>query len=49
MISYKRMELAIKAELLYPEEYDLDIVFESKENRKVKKNVIKKTCGWINY
>ncbi|MFD1737248.1 endonuclease MutS2 [Bacillus salitolerans] len=34
IINQKRLELYIKAEELYPEEYEMDIVFESKDNRK---------------
>jgi MutS2 family protein len=33
-ISHKRLSLHVAAKDLYPEDYDLDIVFESKENRK---------------
>lgn len=36
-INQKRLELFIRSEELYPEEYDMDIVFESKENRKKEK------------
>ena len=36
-ISHKRLTLYIEGEELYPENYDLDIVFESKENRKKRK------------
>jgi DNA mismatch repair protein MutS2 len=33
-IHKKRLTLHILSEMLYPEEYDMDIVFETKENRK---------------
>lgn len=33
-INHKRLSLHVAAKDLYPEDYDLDIVFESKENRK---------------
>ncbi|WP_432405225.1 endonuclease MutS2 [Wukongibacter sp. M2B1] len=36
-VNKKRLSLHIEAENLYPENYDLDIVFETKENRKKKK------------
>jgi len=36
-INRKRLSLHIEAEKLYPESYDLDIVFETKEKRKKKK------------
>lgn len=34
MIHKKRLKLHIQSNMLYPENYDMDIVFESKENRK---------------
>ncbi|MDD3268409.1 MAG: DNA mismatch repair protein MutS [Syntrophomonadaceae bacterium] len=36
-INHKRLNLYIEGKELYPENYDLDIVFESKENRKKRK------------
>lgn len=36
-INHKRLRLHIAGKDLYPEDYDLDIVFESKENRKKRK------------
>ncbi|MEQ8174880.1 MAG: hypothetical protein ABRQ26_07365 [Syntrophomonadaceae bacterium] len=36
-INHKRLSLHIEATDLYPEDYDLDIVLESKENRKKRK------------
>lgn len=40
-INHKRLSLYIDKKELYPEDYDFDIIFESKENRK-KKHVMKK-------
>ncbi|MHB8985979.1 MAG: endonuclease MutS2 [Eubacteriales bacterium] len=40
-VNQKRLSLYIEAEKLYPENYDLDIVLESKENRK-KRKILKK-------
>ncbi|BFH16289.1 DNA mismatch repair protein MutS [Paenibacillus melissococcoides] len=36
-INHKRLSLYIEGKELYPEDYDMDIVFESKENRKKRK------------
>ncbi|MCA1058590.1 endonuclease MutS2 [Rossellomorea aquimaris] len=33
-VKHKRLELYVSAKELYPEDYDFDIIFESKENRK---------------
>lgn len=41
-INHKRLSLHIKGENLYPEDYDLDIVLESKENRKKKHQLERK-------
>ncbi|MEH7384866.1 endonuclease MutS2 [Bacillus sp. JJ1521] len=41
-INYKRIELKIAAEELYPPDYDFDIIFKSKEYRKVKKDMNRK-------
>lgn len=41
-ISHKRLSLYIEGQELYPEDYDFDIVFESKENRKKNKLMSKK-------
>ncbi len=41
-INHKRLRLNIKGEELYPEDYDLDIVFETKENRKKKHQLERK-------
>ncbi len=40
-INHKRLSLEINAADLYPDNYDLDIVFESKENRKKRKQFSK--------
>jgi MutS2 family protein len=40
--NHKRLSLYIKAEDLYEEGYDLDIVFESKENRKLRNQMNKR-------
>jgi len=41
-ISSKRLSLHIDGKELYPENYDLDIVFETKENRKKRKTMSKR-------
>ncbi|MCM3292533.1 DNA mismatch repair protein MutS [Paenibacillus sp. MER 180] len=41
-INKKRLTLYIEKQDLYPEDYDMDIVFESKENRKKKKIMSRK-------
>lgn len=41
-INYKRMELKIAAKELYPPDYDFDIIFKSKEYRKLKKDMNRK-------
>lgn len=41
IIHKKRLKLHIESKMLYPDNYDMDIVFESKENRK-KDNAMKK-------
>ncbi|MFC7370258.1 endonuclease MutS2 [Fictibacillus iocasae] len=43
----KRLSLSIKAEALYPEQYDMDIVFETKENRKKDKLMKKRHVDGI--
>ena len=40
-INHKRLSLHIDSSELYPEDYDFDIIFESKENRK-KKHIMNK-------
>lgn len=40
--NHKRLSLYIKAEDLYPENYDMDILFESKEHRKIRKQMEKR-------
>ncbi|MFT4417171.1 endonuclease MutS2 [Fredinandcohnia humi] len=41
MLNHKRLSLYIKAEELYPEDYDFDIIFETKEHRKIRKEMTK--------
>lgn len=41
-INHKRLTLYIEGEELYPEDYDFDIIFESKDNRKKNKIMSKK-------
>lgn len=41
-VNRKRLTLHVEAEKLYPENYDLDIVLESKENRKKRKIMSKR-------
>lgn len=43
-INHKRLSLYIGSEELYPEDYDFDVLLESKENRK-KKKLIEKGAG----
>ncbi|MCD8500396.1 MAG: endonuclease MutS2 [Bacillaceae bacterium] len=42
VLNHKRLTLYIRAEDLYPEDYDMDIVFETKENRKLRHQMTKK-------
>jgi hypothetical protein len=46
-INHKRIKLYIAAEELYPADYDFDIIFESKENRKKSKIISKRHDGEI--
>lgn len=46
-INHKRIKLYIAAEELYPANYDFDIIFESKENRKKSKILSKRHDGEI--
>ena len=41
-INHKRVKLHVKAEELYPEDYDMSIVFDSVENRKKRHNMERK-------
>ncbi|GBF34775.1 recombination inhibitory protein MutS2 [Desulfocucumis palustris] len=41
-VNHKRLSLHVEAEKLYPENYDLDIVLETKENRKKRKIMSKR-------
>lgn len=40
--NHKRLVMYIPAEELYPEDYDMDIIFETKENRKLRKEMMKR-------
>jgi dsDNA-specific endonuclease/ATPase MutS2 len=40
-VNHKRLSLYLEAEELYPEDYDYDILFKSKEQRKQKKQIVK--------
>jgi DNA mismatch repair protein MutS2 len=42
VLNHKRLVLYIKGEDLYPEDYDMDIIFETKENRKIRKEMEKR-------
>ena len=49
-INHKRVKLYVKAEELYPEDYDMSIVFDSVENRKVRHDMRRKyTTETIEY
>ena len=49
-INHKRVKLHVKAEELYPENYDMSIVFDSVENRKVRHDMRRKyTTETIEY
>ena len=49
-INHKRVKLHVKAEELYPENYDMSIVFDSVENRKVRHDMVRKyTTETIEY
>lgn len=49
-INHKRVKLHVKAEELYPEDYDMSIVFESVENRKKRHDMERKyTTETIEY
>ena len=49
-INHKRVKLYVKAEELYPEDYDMSIVFDSVENRKVRHDTGRKyTTETIEY
>jgi DNA mismatch repair protein MutS2 len=41
-VNHKRLKLYISAKELYPDDYDFDIIFQSKENRKKSKILTKK-------
>lgn len=42
IFNHKRLILYIKAEDLYPEDYDMDIIFETKDHRKIRKDMAKR-------
>ncbi|MBN2879172.1 MAG: DNA mismatch repair protein MutS [Clostridia bacterium] len=42
LINHKRIKLMVKAEELYPEDYDMSIVFDTVENRKARHKMDKK-------
>lgn len=42
LFNHKRLSLYIKAEELYPKGYDMDIIFETKDDRKARKTMSKK-------
>ncbi|MFB6468487.1 endonuclease MutS2 [Cytobacillus sp. Hz8] len=42
LFNHKRLELFIKSEDLYPEDYDMDIIFETKSDRKLRKQMEKR-------
>lgn len=46
--NHKRLKLHIKASELYPDNYDYDIIFKSKDYRKVKKQFDKKNVDGLN-
>jgi hypothetical protein len=41
-VNRKRLSLYINGKELYPEDYDMDTIFESKENRKKRKLISRK-------
>lgn len=41
-INHKRVKLHVKAEELYPEDYDFSIIFDSVENRKIRHDMERK-------
>jgi DNA mismatch repair protein MutS2 len=42
VINHKRLQLYISRDELYPADYDFDIIFDTKENRKIKKQLGKR-------
>lgn len=42
MVNYKRLKLRVKADRLYPEDYDFSIIFDSVENRKARHDMERK-------
>lgn len=49
-INHKRVKLLVEAQQLYPEDYDLSIVFDTVENRKARhemgRKYTEKTAVW---
>ena len=41
-INHKRVKLHVKAEELYPEDYDFSIIFDTVENRKIRHDMDRK-------
>ena len=49
-INHKRIRLHVRAEELYPEDYDFSIIFDTVENRKLRHQMERKyTEGTITY
>lgn len=46
-INHKRVKLHVKAEEMYPEDYDMSIVFDTVENRKARHNMSRKLTDEI--
>lgn len=46
-VNHKRVKLHVKAEQMYPEDYDFSIVFESVENRKKRHLMERKHCEGV--
>ena len=44
LINHKRLELKVPASMLYPEDYDFSIIFDTVENRKKRHQMSKKHC-----
>lgn len=44
LVNYKRLKLKVPASMLYPEDYDFSILFDSVENRKKRHDMERKYC-----
>lgn len=44
LVNHKRLELKVPANMLYPEDYDFSIIFDTVENRKKRHQMSKKHC-----